>query len=239
MTFHGILRHPGYSCSLLVDDVTGASETLFCGRSSSKKNITHRTGFQRVGLDGLTFPVGKKEDFVLEFALEGTGLVEFRDLKLIEVSAIREVYQGRKVLTEAAFKPFQRIDALAISPDLIRSSTFAGWFSFHRVSTLGALGEHRSRMVLLPTRGSQSRHRFEPRLQFQPSKFRRHVSRGCPDGLGDGRGTRPFNGSECPREPYHQLLYSFSQYWLGESFGLAAVPGFPFRGPQVIGFFFS
>ena len=90
-------------CRLSVDEESGKSETVFSGQVSAKRTIVHRTGFMRVGLDGLAFHGAGKGDLVLEFGLEGPGLVELRDLRLISVSAMKEAYEGRKVLTENYF----------------------------------------------------------------------------------------------------------------------------------------
>lgn len=92
-----------YYCHLHFDEEAEKGESLFSGRGSTKKTVIHRTGFKRVGLDGLTFYGSPNRNFVLEFGLDGPGVVEFRDLKLINVSAMREAYEGRKVLTEADF----------------------------------------------------------------------------------------------------------------------------------------
>ena len=61
--------------------------------------MVHKTGFIRVGTNGLIVPDEVGEVVVLELGLRGPRKVEFHDFKFLNVSALSGAYEGKKVLT--------------------------------------------------------------------------------------------------------------------------------------------
>ena len=92
-----------YFCRIYFDEERSESEEVFSSRAIGKKTVLHKTGFHRVGAYGVTVPVASGRNCWIELGLRGRGTVAFRDLKLIEVSAIEDAYKGKVTLTESDY----------------------------------------------------------------------------------------------------------------------------------------
>ena len=112
-----------YFCRLYFDQERTASEEIFSSRAIGKKTILHKTGFHRMGAYGVNIPVASGRNFWIEFGLKGSGTVTFRDLQLMDVSAIEDAYKGRVTLTESDYSTLNERERLGqvARPDSIFS----------------------------------------------------------------------------------------------------------------------
>lgn len=92
-----------YFCRVYTDDSRRILEEVFTGSGETSKTFLHKTGFQRFGMYGLVIPYETREKIRLEFGLSGKGIAVFRDLRLMNVSAINDAYLGTETITEAEY----------------------------------------------------------------------------------------------------------------------------------------
>ena len=104
MRAHDLGPDAYYYGRLYFGEAGADSEVLFIGRAEAERTVVHKTGFIRVGTNGLVVPNEVGEVVGLELGLRGPGKVEFHDFKFLNVSALSGAYEGRKVLTEADFE---------------------------------------------------------------------------------------------------------------------------------------
>ena len=92
-----------YFCRIYTDDSQKLLEEAFTASGETARTYLHKTGFRRLGMYGLFIPFGTTEKIRLEFSLAGIGKAVFRDLQLMNVSALNDAYEGVETITRAEY----------------------------------------------------------------------------------------------------------------------------------------
>ena len=112
-----------YYCRIYYDQSDSHAEEAFASSETGKRTYLHKTGFRRIGVYGLVFSSDVEHEIYFELGLVGPGTVSFRDLRLMNVSALDEAYEGAEVLSAAdvASLPERQRIGLGARPDAILS----------------------------------------------------------------------------------------------------------------------
>ncbi|NLF40395.1 hypothetical protein GX586_13205 [bacterium] len=81
------------------DDAGEFGEEVFSSREGTKRTKMQPDGYTRYGRYGVAFPLTLERHAVLELALSGAGDVEFRDIELMNVSALEYAFTGRQIIS--------------------------------------------------------------------------------------------------------------------------------------------
>lgn len=92
-----------YYCRIRYDDAESFASEVFSSRELASPGYVRPAGFLRKGRYGLKFAPTLEKTAYIELGLIGRGEVAFADLQLINVSVITELFDGRKMVTEAEY----------------------------------------------------------------------------------------------------------------------------------------
>ena len=92
-----------YFCRVTFDGDGEREEEVFTANSLEKKTLLHPDGFRRVGAYGFVVPTNVVNTVEIELGLAGSGSVEFKDLRLVNVSAIEDAFVGRRTISRAGY----------------------------------------------------------------------------------------------------------------------------------------
>lgn len=92
-----------YYCRVFYDDDENFAAEVFSSREEGEPSYLHPGGFIRKGRYGVEFASTVDKNIFLELGLVGRGSVAFADVSLMNVSAVTEMDDGRKVVTQAEY----------------------------------------------------------------------------------------------------------------------------------------
>ncbi len=92
-----------YYCRIYYDDDANFATEVFSSREEAQPGYLHPDGFVLKGRYGVEFAPSIEQTAFIELGLVGRGSVAFADLSLLNVSAVTEMYDGRKVVMQAEY----------------------------------------------------------------------------------------------------------------------------------------
>ncbi len=92
-----------YYCRIFYDDTEQFATEVFASRETAQPGYLRPGGFIRKGAYGVKFEAAVNQIAYIELGLVGRGNVAFADLKLMSVSVIEELFDGRKVVSQAEY----------------------------------------------------------------------------------------------------------------------------------------
>jgi hypothetical protein len=113
----------GYYCNVYFDEREQLGGEAFTSREEAKVTYLHQHGFVRNGMYGFVMPNSISNHIYLEFGLRGPGYVTFCETELIDVSALEDVFAGRKIVSRAEYDaaPLNQRDRLVVRPESLWS----------------------------------------------------------------------------------------------------------------------
>ena len=108
-----------YYCRIFCDNDANFATEVFSSREEGEPSYLRPGGFVRKGRNGIEFASALEETAFIELGLVGRGSVAFADLALLSVSAVAEIYDGRKVVTQAEYDalPAKLRGRILVKPD--------------------------------------------------------------------------------------------------------------------------
>ncbi len=112
-----------YYCRIYYDDNPQFATEVFSSRELEQSSFLHRGGFILKGSYGVEFSADVQQRVYLELGLSGRGSVAFGDLSLLNVSAVEELYDGRKVVSREVYEslPPRLRGRLVVKPESMLS----------------------------------------------------------------------------------------------------------------------
>lgn len=115
----------------LAPDVKAYSRLYLAGDNSyteillvapfEKKTVVHKTGFQRLGMSSLVLDKNAKDFVEIEFGLTGPGRLEVADPKMLSMSPLESMFDGKTLVSESKYlemlKAGQPVMGLIVKPD--------------------------------------------------------------------------------------------------------------------------
>ncbi|MBL7077917.1 MAG: hypothetical protein ISS31_10640 [Kiritimatiellae bacterium] len=92
-----------YYCRVFYDDEDHFATEVFSSREEGEPTYLRPGSFVRKGRYGVEFAAALEDTAFIELGLVGRGSVAFADLALSSVSAVDEIFDGRKVVTQAEY----------------------------------------------------------------------------------------------------------------------------------------
>ena len=119
----GLESESYYFCRIYYDDAPNFDTEVFSSREEAAPGYLHPAGFIRKGRYGIEFDADVQKTIIIELGLTGRGEVAFADLSLMNVSAIRELTNGRKLMSREAYDalPAQLRGRAVVRPDSMLS----------------------------------------------------------------------------------------------------------------------
>ncbi|MBT7069092.1 MAG: hypothetical protein HN919_22540, partial [Verrucomicrobia bacterium] len=112
-----------YYCRIYYDEAATFATEVFSSREEAQPGYLHPDGFIRKGRYGVEFASSIEQAASIELGLVGRGSVAFADLSLLNVSAVTEMDDGRKVVTQVEYDalPAKLRGRVLVRPDSMLS----------------------------------------------------------------------------------------------------------------------
>lgn len=107
------------TCRIYEDDKKRYKE-IFSVRESNEATFLHQNGYVRLGAYGVRFSNECEKELHLELRLKGIGTVTFADIKFLDVSALEDIYKGKRIISESDWNTIperERPAGVIVKPD--------------------------------------------------------------------------------------------------------------------------